>query len=228
MKRMIDNKEFDALVKGVNDLNVKVDNIKEIPTITIDVAQFTDETTAQLTDEQYNILSNNSIVNVITPVNSKELAFLKYTNDNATNIGFSGILAYNSNNNTYDIVNITIDTTTKIATIVNKSISTGKQLYQHNIVLTAFTNNDKIMVFPIITDSDTPFTLSTLAQFLYNNGYTDNNNMVGVSGYSNLSGDIYWQGIFASTTSQVKVYSAKINQSYGNDITRITDNVKAL
>jgi len=104
----------------------------------------------------------------------------------------------------------------------------GKKLYQHNIVLTAFSNNDKIMVFPIVNDSDTPFTISTLAQYLYNNGYTDNNNMIGVSGYSNLSGDVYWQGIFASTTSQVKVYSAKINQSYGNDITRITDNVKPL
>ena len=62
-------------------------------------------------------------------------------------------------------------------------INTGKQLYQHNVSFIEDTSGYEGIMFPIINDSPTAFTKSTLANWLYNKGY--NNKIWGCSGKVN-------------------------------------------
>ena len=162
MKRMIDNKEFDKLLKDVNDISEKVDNIKDIPTITIDETQFTDTTTLQLTDEQFEILSNNAYVNVVMPT-GETIGFNIFTNE--TIIILSNCVGSDSEI-TYYTARIVKET--KIATLLIGDFSGGGKSYQHNIVLTSTYGNrtHKANLTIITSDYSTAMDYDDLLNYL--------------------------------------------------------------
>lgn len=103
----------------------------------------------------------------------------------------------------------------------------GKQLYQHNVVLT-YSTNYKFKVFTIVNDNSANFTNSTFAQYLYNNNFRSKDVCLGVSGYARISStDLYYDGVLSTNGTSIDIYSGK------SDATRtiesdITDNVIAL
>lgn len=173
MKRMIDNKEFDTLKN-------KVDNIKDIPTITIDVSQMTDESHAQLTDEQYEIIENNSFINVVFP-NGTSCGFNRFTD------AYEGYHLAMCSGDTSSITYFTasIDSSTKIATIAIGEFSGGKTQYQHNLVITN-SNFGYHFTLTITNDSNTAINdVDKLNTYLGAKGYTTSTKLLKVSGGMN-------------------------------------------
>ena len=206
MKRMIDNKDYDTLKN-------KVDNIKDIPTITIDVSQMTDESHAQLTDEQYEIIENNSFINVVFP-NGTSCGFNRFID------GYEGYHLAMCSGNTSEITYFTasIDSTTKIATIVIGDFNGSGKLYQHNISIKWQPNNAMNLFVKIINDNNTPFTISSLIQWLYDNNFKDDNHGYQVSGYSTYSG---YNGVYISicndTSLRILISLLKPDGTHTND-----------
>ena len=142
MKRMIDNKEYEALKKEVNDINEVVEEHTTDYVITNVVL-----------DDDNNVLGSQvkDVENDVTynlPLGSQVEA-------NPTLEGTES-----------DLEGIKIDGT-------KYKIGGGKQLYQHNLTFinngdTGYQANYAIQA-TIICDSATPFTLETLAKYLYDN-----------------------------------------------------------
>lgn len=217
MKRMIDNKEFNALVKGFNDLTLKVDNLKDVPTIEIEASQMSG-TTCELTDEQFEILNNYPVVYVVL-ADGRTLTFYKETialqSENIINfVSFANDVNQEDKIDTFAFI-IIIDKTDKTALFMNNKVGgESKQLYQHNISFVEDTSGYAGIMFPIINDSPTPFTKSTLANWLYDKGYSNKiwgcsgkvndgstKALYGVNGYQ--SGDIY-ASILGGTSCAVR------------------------
>lgn len=148
MKRMIDNKEFEKVKNEVGNLETKVDNIKGIPTITIEASQMTDESHAQLTDEQFEILENNSFINVVFPDGTR-CGFNCFVD------GYEGYHLAMCSGGTSEITyySAIIDSSTKIATLSIGDFSAGAKTYQHNLKLTASYGNRTLHVFLTIITS---------------------------------------------------------------------------
>ena len=77
--------------------------------------------------------------------------------------------------------------------------ASGGHLYRHDIQLKNGYGNAKI-VFIIINDSNTPFTIEDIRLYLLNNGFSDNNNCLIASGYYKESSsdtfDVDSSGVF--------------------------------
>ena len=137
MKRMIDNKEYEALKSDVSEVKAEIGNIKSIPTITIDASQMLSESTAQLTDEQFEIIENNSFINVVMP-NSQSFGFNCFIDAYedyhlALCEGGASEISYFS---------VSINSSTKVATISMGTFQSGKKLYQHLVHISLNATND--------------------------------------------------------------------------------------
>lgn len=199
MKRMIDNKDYEALKNDVNDLKVEIENL-EVPSITITIEQMTSATTAQLTDEQYDILDNNINIYVTVPQGFSIMIYKLGSEEH--NIWFTSN-ANLSNDNVLEVNNfvISVNKTTKVVTIVEAKnvvanptlegtesdlegieidgtkykVGGGKQLYQHNISI-YFNNTDTgsrtFLNLTLILDNNTALdTTEKVANKLWDLGY---------------------------------------------------------
>lgn len=141
----------------------------ELPTIEIEFSQMTSQTTAQLTQDQVDILSNNGVVNIINSDGDKR-TYTKVIETSGT-LGFSTPIIEVSQTKTY--WEVVVDTSDNSVELNEKTISGGKQLYQHNVFIT--TNPDNTPKYTIsvqiYNDDPTQFTEATFHAWLVNNGY---------------------------------------------------------
>ena len=181
-------------------MNYGIGNVKGkisggTPTITIDVSQMIDQTTAQLTNEQYEIIENNGFINVVLP-NSQSCGFNRFID--AYGDYHLAMCSGGASEITY--FSVSINSTTKIATIsIGDFSGGGSQLYQHNIYVR---DNLFHLTIKIINDNNTMFTSQSLLQWLKDNNFNTNTRPFECSGfYSNGSSDrgsIY--GVFEQNT----------------------------
>ena len=112
-------------------------------------------------------------------------------------------------------------------TLTVQSVGTyakGKQLYQHNAIVTyTFNGTTRMKLYPVINDSNVAFTQATFSKYLYDNNFKTKDNCWGLNGYHNLSGDVYFDGAFSIDGSSLKIYSSKLDMNY--NINSFTDNV---
>ena len=128
-----------------------------IPTITIASSQMLTINTAQLTNEQFDIINSNNVIYLEAPDGSAS-TFCQYHITGISNLIFdSPRLDYDLE--TIEYYEISIDTSTKVLTYLTKSFSGGgKQLYEHNIQLSGQVVNDYAWIFVrIINDIPLPF-----------------------------------------------------------------------
>jgi len=198
MKRMIDNKDYEALKNDVNVLNEKVDNIKTIHTITIDAEQMLSLDTAQLTEEQFDILDSNNIVSVNLPTGDN-LIFTKMA-DTEVVVTYTSGVDYDVDTMATNYFIVETVRSTKIATILGNTISKAEKLYQHNIELSNSDDGGTILI-SIINNIPDAMTYVDLNTFLTSNGFTYSNtshmhnfypNAIGVSGTNTLIGIAYY------------------------------------
>lgn len=168
-------------------MNYGIGNVKEkisggTPTITIDVSQMIDQTTAQLTNEQYEIIENNGFINVVFP-NSQSCGFNRFID--AYGDYHLAMCSGGASEITY--FSVSINSTTKIATISIGDFSgggggAGTTLYQHNLVITN-SNFGYNFAITIINDNNTAInSVSTLQTYLSSKGYKTTSKMLKASG----------------------------------------------
>ena len=145
-----------AEIKGL--INAKGKGGSEgIPTIIIELSQMLTSNTAQLTNEQFDIINSNNVIYLEAPDGSASI-FYQYHITGVSNLIFdSPHLDYDLERIEY--YEISIDTSTKVLTYLFKSFSGGgKQLYEHNIQLSGQVGSDYAWFFVrIINDSPLPF-----------------------------------------------------------------------
>jgi hypothetical protein len=226
MKRMIDNKDYKILKSDVETIKQELANLEPIPTITIEASQMSG-TTCQLTDEQFEILNSNPVVYIIM-ADGRTGTFFKETlasqSDTIINfISFANDVNQEDKVETYAFIMI-IDTTDKTAIYSYNEIGGGKQLYQHNAIITyTFNGTTRMKLYPVINDSNVAFTQATFSKYLYDNNFKTKDNCWGLIGYHNLSGNVYFDGAYSLNGSSLKIYSSNVDLAY--DITDFTDNV---
>lgn len=103
-------------------------NKDAIPTITIEVSQMIDETHAQLTDEQFDIIVNNGFIDTILP-NGLVSGFIRFEYQYNN---YMLVLCWGSSSE-ISYIRIYINSETKIAELSFGDISVGKQLYLHGV-----------------------------------------------------------------------------------------------
>lgn len=164
MKRMIDNKEFNKIKQDIININEEIDKNKGVPTITIEASQMSG-TTCQLTDEQFEILSNYPVVYIVL-ADGRTATFYKETLASQSStiinfVSFANDVNQEDKVETYAFIMI-IDTTDKTAIYAFNQIGgSGKQLYQHNIRIRYYKidgNWNFVATFVRISEKSTSFT----------------------------------------------------------------------
>lgn len=128
--------------------------------------------------------------------------------------------------------NVVEDETIYTANLIG-TISSGKQLYEHNVYI--YMQGEKHIIVQITNDSSTPITWEILKNFLWDNNFkgTSNHNFYPVTGcMSNQGYEMTFWGICNDTSSRINVRGFRISGSVDGDTLPNTatfyDNVRAL
>ena len=140
-------------------------------------------------DTETAIIGGNNGVSLITDDNINELRFDDNGDIILTKANNSGYFFKCKDSNDVD-VEFQFDPNSKKVLIDGVAVG-GKQLYQHHLALSVG-NAYQFVILDLITDNNTPMTLTSTASYMYQRGYVNHTtgNYYAITAWSYITGDI--------------------------------------